>query len=150
MSAGRGAAISEPRSGRLSPTHVGPSRGTRSWSHLVTTAVPRRLPRVPECHPKTCQPSEGDLFVPKHSGRGPVLRVLAGRRRSVRPWLFAELWARTARVSRSWSLTGRVLSPRRASHPLDLATPDRAAAREQPSAQPLADLVELGTRGVMY
>jgi len=59
------------------------------------------------------QPSQqGRPLRPEAIGPGPVLLVLAGRRRSVRPWSFAELWARTARLSRSWSLTGRVLSPR--------------------------------------
>ena len=40
--------------------------------------------------------------------------------------------------------------PTPGSHPHDLATPERATARVQPSTQPLADLVELGIRGVMY
>ena len=106
-------------------------------SLILRVAVQHEV--IPDNPVRHLDPSEGDLFVPKQSGRGPVLRVLAGRRRSVRPWSFAELWARIARLSRSWSLTSRVRSPRRGSHPHDLATPERAAARVRPSAQPLAD-----------
>ena len=35
-------------------------------------------------------------------------------------------------------------------HPVDLATPDRAAARGQPSTQPPADIVQLCPRGAVW
>ena len=35
-------------------------------------------------------------------------------------------------------------------HPVDLATPDHAAARGQPSTQPAADVVQLCPRDVVW